>query len=605
MNTKNKVFLLLILMTFLTFSLLSINIIYNFRDYGIKTVEDNAKSIAQVVQNALTSQMISGVISDRSLFISELENIPNINKIWLSRSKFIIDEYGYGLINEIPRDEIDKEVLSSGLIKKEIKESVFGESTYRITIPYKAYNTSKVNCISCHSTANTGDTLGAISIEMSIDKVKRVGVYTLLNTLIIVLILTGLVIIFINFLISPFLNIFESIKNVMSKAQNGDYSARVDGSGSNENKNVAKWINDLLKKIQTTLQDIDNNINIFMVKDKNASKDPLLKVKESVARLSDIYQYKKTIQQDSNLEEIYKRFASILVKTFEIEHFSIFESNTITGEVKKVYSRNNILCNPIIEGCRANKTNTPIDSCHFNNICSSFSAQEEEHICIPYVISKELGFILSIVTKTKDEAKRVRKVHHLITDYIDTSKSEIISKKLTLELERTANLDSLTGLYNRKYLQDTVPTIISQANRKDIKIGILMLDIDLFKPVNDTYGHDVGDSVIKILASTLKENTRAADICIRYGGEEFLVLLYDCDINYVETFSNKLRLSFSNKDIAANKITISKTISLGFSIYNEDTNNLEEGIKYADLALYKAKENGRNTVVKFKKELLT
>ncbi len=599
MNTKNKVFLLLILMTFLIFSLLSINIIYNFRDYGIKTIDDKAKTIAQVVENALTSQMVSGVIDDRALFISELEDLSNINKIWLSRSELVIQEYGHGLLNEAPRDKIDREVLRTGLIKKSIKESVFGKSTYRITIPYKAHNQGKINCISCHSSAKVGDTLGAISIEMSIDSAKEKGISILFNTLIIIIILMGLVIIFINFLISPFLNIFDSIKNVMLRAQEGDYSARVANFGSNESKNVAKWINDLLIKIQSTLEDIDNNINIFMVKDKNESKDPLIRVKESVARLSDIYQYRKTIQHDNSLELIYKRFAMVLIKTFGLDHFTMFEANTITGKIVQVYARNEVLCNAEKENCRADKANTIIDSCQFTNICSAFSSRDEEHICIPYSISNELDFILSIVTKTKEETLRVRRITHLITDYIDTSKTEIISKKLTLKLERTANLDGLTGLYNRKYLKDTVPKIIAQANRKNVPIGVLMIDIDLFKPVNDTYGHDVGDNVIKALAATLLENTRASDICIRYGGEEFLLLLYDCDIKHIEAFANKLRLSFSSKDIPANNTTINKTISIGCSIYTKECIDLAHCVKEADGALYEAKNNGRNRVIKF------
>lgn len=604
MNTKNKVFILLILMTFLIFSLLSINIIYNFRDYGIKAIEDKANTIASVVKNALTSQMISGVISNRSHFIKELENIPNINKIWLSRGALVIQEYGPGLLNEIPRDDIDKEVLEKGISKKEIQESIFGKSTFRITIPYKINRKDTINCLSCHSHANYGDTLGAISLEMSIDTAKQKSIDILFNTMIIIIILMGLVIIFINFLISPFLNIFDSIKKVMSKAQKGDYSARVENFGSHESKNVAKWINALLIKIQNALKDIDNSINIFMLKDKDGSKDPLIKVKESVARLSDLYQYRKNIQDDKSLEDIYKRFAGVLLEKFKLEKFTIFESNSSTNKIKQVYVQNNALCNPQTWNCKVINAQIIMDSCKFTNICDTFDSKKEEHICIPYTISNNLTIILSIITKTTQEEKRVRKVYPLIKDYVETSKTEIITKKLTLELERTANLDSLTALYNRKYLKDTVPKIIAQANRKKTNIGILMLDIDFFKSVNDTYGHDVGDQVIKTLATTLLENIRISDIGIRYGGEEFLVLLYDCDINYIEAFANKLRLSFASKNIAANNITINKTISIGISIYKNENIDFLHCVKHADTALYQAKELGKNQVVTFTNDLL-
>ncbi len=131
-----------------------------------------------------------------------------------------------------------------------------------------------------------------------------------------------------------------------------------------------------------------------------------------------------------------------------------------------------------------------------------------------------------------------------------------------------------------------------------------MVDIDHFKLVNDTYGHDVGDNAIKIVAETLVENTRESDIVIRFGGEEFIVLLYNCDEKSVESLALKIKEAFALKKIPAGTTTISKTMSIGTSLYPKDNTNIKDCIKYSDLALYEAKETGRDKVVAFTPELL-
>ena len=168
-----------------------------------------------------------------------------------------------------------------------------------------------------------------------------------------------------------------------------------------------------------------------------------------------------------------------------------------------------------------------------------------------------------------------------------------------------ANTDALTGLYNRKYLEEVTNIITAQSKRTGLKYGVLMLDIDHFKLVNDTYGHDVGDNVIRILAQTLKEKTRNSDICIRYGGEEFVILLYNCDLNHINQIAQNIRHGFMNKKIPAATTIIQKTVSIGTAIFPANHNDLMKCIKYADLAMYEAKDSGRNKVVPFDEALLT
>lgn len=603
MNTKNKVILLLMAITFVIFTLLAANIIYNFRDYGLKTVENKTVSLAEVIEHALTSQMVSGVIQDRKLFIEQLEDIKNIDKIWLSRGQLVIDQFGNGLLHEAPRDEVDKEVLETGKTKKVIKESILGKSSYRITIPYKVKASSRIDCLSCHTNAKVGDTLGSVTIQMSLTTAKQKGFSTIFNTMIIILVLMIGIILLVNFIISPFLNIFDSIKKVMSKAQEGDYTYRIENVKGKEAKEVARWVNALLDKIKNTLDSIDEKISIFLSSNTQVSVDHLINVKTTVTRLSDVYKFRKTIEHDEKLEEVYKRLAFVLKRNLNIKDFNFFEADTVNHKVSLVYSEVGVYCSAVENGCRADRTNVVIDSQQFHEVCAECTTKKE-YICIPHSISNNLDFIVSIYADTKEEAKRVRDSIPYIEDYIDATKTVIVSKKLMNILEQTANSDALTGLYNRKYLEDTVPTIISQANRSEVKFGVLMLDIDHFKMVNDTFGHDVGDTAIRILAQTLIENTRESDICIRYGGEEFIILLYGCNIDSIFSLAEKIRLAFGDKKIPAGNSTIQKTISIGTAIFPDDSTEIMKCIKYADLALYEAKNTGRDKVINFNKDLL-
>ena len=603
MNTKNKITFILMSIITTLFVLLIANIIFNFRDYGIKSIDEKARAVAQTIKHSLTSQMVTGVIENRELFLSQIEDLKTVDKIWLSRGDTVVKEYGKGFNNEVPRDVVDKTVLESGKELKVVNDSMFGESTYRITIPYIASSAGKINCMECHTTAKEGDTLGAISIEMSIDGSKNAGIKTVINTAFIALAVMITIFLFINYLISPFLTIFDSIKKVMSKAQDGNYSYRIENAKGKEAKDVANWINALLDKIKNTLDSIDDKISIFVSDSQLDEKDHLINVKNTVARLSDVYKFRKTIEHDKNLEKVYERLAHVLKFDLKIENFNFFEADTIHDSVKLVYSSNDYCCNVEENGCRADRTNSIVDSCQFKDICSSSEAKCD-YVCVPYSISNELDIVISMYSKTPEESIKLRKAISCLKDYVDAAKTVIVSKKLMTILEHTANSDGLTGLYNRKYLEDSIEKITSQAKRSNISFGVLMIDIDHFKSVNDTYGHDVGDNAIKILADTLTENVRTSDTCIRYGGEEFIILLYDCDANFVNDVAEKIRSSFMAKKIPAGNAVIQKTISIGTSVFPTDNESLMKCVKYADLGLYEAKETGRNKVINFSEKLL-
>jgi diguanylate cyclase (GGDEF)-like protein len=159
------------------------------------------------------------------------------------------------------------------------------------------------------------------------------------------------------------------------------------------------------------------------------------------------------------------------------------------------------------------------------------------------------------------------------------------------ELEVLSTTDMLTGIYNRRYIEEQIQISLDRSKRYGQDISIVMVDIDHFKSINDTYGHDIGDKVLVGIARILNENIRKVDVVGRWGGEEFIVLFQE-DEPGAFTCAEKLRVKIMGKDHGiAKKITA----SFGCTQYIEN-DTIDSLIKRADQGLYKAKENGRNRV---------
>ena len=158
--------------------------------------------------------------------------------------------------------------------------------------------------------------------------------------------------------------------------------------------------------------------------------------------------------------------------------------------------------------------------------------------------------------------------------------------------------DSLTDLYNRRYLMQSAKEEIERAQRYDISLSFMMIDIDHFKKVNDDYGHAAGDEVLKNLATEIKNGIREIDIAGRLGGEEFGVLLPETDLNKAEKLAERLRKIIEKRCFQYQKLTISITVSIGITTYSNKDFNMDDLLKRADIALYEAKSRGRNCIVK-------
>ncbi|MDA7817369.1 diguanylate cyclase [Sulfurimonas sp.] len=165
---------------------------------------------------------------------------------------------------------------------------------------------------------------------------------------------------------------------------------------------------------------------------------------------------------------------------------------------------------------------------------------------------------------------------------------------LFTKISDMANKDFLTGAYNRRYFYDSGAAIFAKAKRKHNPLAVAMLDIDNFKNINDTYGHDVGDIAIKEIKRILDKHLRASDLMARFGGEEFCIVLEDISEVNVDKLFEKIRKMFESNVIISGEVEIKYTVSFGIVYGLSDS--LEQMVVLSDEALYESKENGRNQV---------
>ncbi len=175
-------------------------------------------------------------------------------------------------------------------------------------------------------------------------------------------------------------------------------------------------------------------------------------------------------------------------------------------------------------------------------------------------------------------------------------KTQMTIKVQKEQLRYEALHDRLTGLYNRYQLDTEGERKFARAKRHKADLSIIMLDIDHFKKINDTYGHSIGDEVLIAVAGVLKENKRIEDFSVRFGGEEFVVILEDCNLEDAVSKAESIRTKIESLIPAG----VMVTSSFGVTTLQEKHTTLEEFLKEADDALYFSKEHGRNRVSTYK-----
>ena len=221
-----------------------------------------------------------------------------------------------------------------------------------------------------------------------------------------------------------------------------------------------------------------------------------------------------------------------------------------------------------------------------------------------------------VIADPAEEARLVRALDLGVNDYVTRpiDRNELVARvrtqirryRYTMQLRETfhqsvemAVTDPLTGLYNRRYMESHLAQLSRHAAAKSGSLSMLLVDIDYFKAINDTYGHDAGDEVLREFATRLRTNARGVDLVCRFGGEEFVVIMPDTELSMAYVVAERMRAEVAAKPfpIRGGSRAINATISIGVATLDGSTDTPAAMMKRADDALYSAKRDGRNRVV--------
>lgn len=208
-----------------------------------------------------------------------------------------------------------------------------------------------------------------------------------------------------------------------------------------------------------------------------------------------------------------------------------------------------------------------------------------------------------IVFRDVTDRKEVEKDLRRAMDRLQTQLIEI--GVLQSQLREQAIRDALTGVFNRRYLEETLARELARAKREVYPLCVIMMDLDFFKDTNDTYGHEAGDVVLKTLAETVTRQSRHGDFVCRYGGEEFVLVMPNIGIETARERAEELHEVINSMNIPYGIFNLSTTISMGVAMYPEHGQTKEELLRAADKAMYIAKNTGRNRVVFYPEPLLS
>ncbi len=331
-------------------------------------------------------------------------------------------------------------------------------------------------------------------------------------------------------------------------------------------------------------------------------------VTQLLTRLRELAVFRQDIEADETSEEVFHRLGRIFSERLQLRSFVIFEL-TLDGEtMRPVHKQLEIdgLDLPEIsltDECRARRNGTVISSLNDAHTCNIFPCPDAaRHVCIPMQISDQvIGLVQFLFPPATLKNNGTQYTESLLAarHYIAEALPVLHAKRLTLRLQTMATEDQLTGLFNRHYLESSLDRLVAGVKRRKGNICFMMCDLDHFKNINDTYGHDAGDMVLSQLAKILLNSVRETDLVIRFGGEEFLILLVDCDTPTSCEMAERIRQTVESYKFHIPGNSIRMTLSIGIATFTQPYEmDIWDIFKYADTSLYRAKQNGRNQIIR-------
>lgn len=263
---------------------------------------------------------------------------------------------------------------------------------------------------------------------------------------------------------------------------------------------------------------------------------------------------------------------------------------------------------PVIEGkhsCKAVRMGRPfrVNDVTVEPLCPGKFAlpTEGSYYCGPLIAG---GIIIGAVRLEGAAGFWTPERESLLESYLSTSASVLSNLQLLQTMREQANIDPLTGLYNRRFCKDYARKLMAMARRKNTPLGFIMLDLDHFKTINDVFGHEVGDRILKQFARTITQSMRETNLTARLGGEEFVILLPDTGAQACQVVAERIRNAVSRMSMpqVKDRQVPPITVSLGIAVYPDHGGTLEEMLQASDRALYESKRAGRNRTTVYVEE---
>ena len=611
MKLQDKTLVFFVSLLVVLFIVLTAISAYSQRRFSLYTAERHARSVAETVKVSLTESMINGTIDKRQQFLNRVSSVPGVDEVRVVRAPAVIKQFGPGFATESSTNPSIEAVLVSGKEKFEMVEKN-GSPIFLAVIPYIANEKGLPNCLQCH-TVDTGAVLGAISIEISLSEVRQQGIYAVLLVSLTLIGAALAALVLLRRMMNPLSETAQAVQEVTSQAVEGHFSGRITQRSTDELGDIAVNINHLMAFLEREITTIRTRVGQLMGNQVNGGGNQLALTTEMVERLVEASQFKMAIEEDQTKQEIYQRLADLLHEKYSFNRFSIYEVASSKNRMTPIIIDGEAgatcrYCDPQVtldsNFCRARRTGHEVNAVGYPGLCTMFRPNEagDTHICLPITQSGSAGCIVQIVAAA-DEVQLASLMVPFISVYLREAGPVLEAKRLMDHLRDNALRDAMTGLHNRRFLEEYVNSLVSGSQRRQKPFSVLMLDLDFFKQVNDTHGHEAGDKVIKTLADILLRNVRTSDMTVRYGGEEFLIVLIDTSADEALKVAEKIRTEVEGTKIPLQSGMLQKTISIGVSEYPKDSDTFWQVVKFADVALYKAKSTGRNRVVRFTPDL--
>lgn len=569
-----------------------------------------AEATAMQVIDSANMLMVTGEISNpanRKLMIKKIVEGQHLQSLRLVRTEQVVRQFGIGLPEERLDDPLVKLTIENS-VKRGVPipyfalESDHGKHVFRAITPYiESHDFHGTDCLVCHQ-VEVGSSNGASDLVIDLS-----GDYSRLHKAVSALI-TGQIIlqIFLFFFVGWIANRFvtrpvEKVKAHLREIVNGDYTRPLDISGRDE-------MGELLCAVQTTKLLLGSAVNQVAEKMSDILVEKNLLERQSRVLEKIILSHEKVSQWKEFTKEILTNFHAVF--SFNLFFIAFAEENGLSlfiyymgnySDDAKQASRTKLSKEMLVK--LGLPVDAPLDIEEFQVLGSEeyVSVEDVKMLTVGVPVDERLnmaGLLGVAYCATQNlSAKEISVIRSILAVMVMVVGSSKVLNRTLQELEYYSAHDPLTGLHNRRHFNEMLDYEIGRSGRHQHEFSILMLDMDDFKDVNDTYGHPCGDAVLKLMAETMVKHMRKGDLATRIGGDEFAIILTETGKQGALVAAENLRTELRNTIFESpDGKEFHITTSIGLVTYPEDAENILDLMASVDIGLYKAKGMGKDGI---------